>query len=106
MEKRYRIDRVLRQQVKAMPCFICYSKYQVDPCHVKTFGSSGIDAWWNLVPMCRNHHNEQHALGWRKFCDKYPKMAALLQELGWELNEAHGKFWLFNEKEKNYAAGD
>lgn len=50
--------------------------------------------------MCRAHHEEQHRLGWRLFCEKYPKAAALLKALGWEFVGAHGKFWLFNPKEK------
>lgn len=99
-KKRFQIDRVLRQQVKAMPCFLCYSTYQVDPCHIATFGSRGIDEWWSMVPMCRNHHNEQHQVGWKRFCEAYPKAAALLKQLGWEILEVNGAFKLYNPKEK------
>lgn len=82
-----------------MPCFLCGNP-ETDPCHIATFGSRGIDAWWSMVPMCRAHHEEQHRLGgWKLFCAKYPKAAALLKELGWEFIEAHGKTWLHNEKE-------
>lgn len=84
-----------------MPCFLCGSRYRVDPCHIKSFGSSGIEEWWNLVPMCRTHHEEQHRLMWKRFCEKYPKAAALLKELGWEFLELNqGQWKLHNEKER------
>lgn len=104
MKRRFKIDRELRREVKAMPCFLCGSRYGVDPCHIKTFGSSGIEEWWNMVPMCRAHHNEQHHLMWKRFCEKYPKAGALLRELGWEFLEANGQWKLFNEKEREDAA--
>jgi len=86
-----------------MPCFLCGNP-ETDPCHIATFGSRGIDAWWSMVPMCRAHHEEQTRMGtgpggWKLFCDKYPKARALLKELGWEFVEAHGKVWMKNEKE-------
>lgn len=102
MSRRFKHNRPLRQAVKRMPCFVCGSLNRVDPCHVKTFGSSGIDAWWNLVPMCRGHHDEQHRIGWKRMCEKYPKVEALLKELGWHFVEAFGKFWLKNEKENEF----
>lgn len=87
-----------------MPCFICHSRYRVDPCHIKTFGSSGIEEWWNMIPQCRAHHNEQHQIGWKRMSEKYPKLAALLKELGWEfLEPSPGQFKLFNPKERENA---
>lgn len=109
MAKRYKIDRALRREVKAMPCFLCPPGQQrtpTDPCHIKTFGASGIDAWWNMVPMCREHHDAQHRLMWKRFCEGYPKALALLTELGWEFVEAFGKWKLFNEKEKSFGKSD
>lgn len=86
-----------------MACFLCPPGRQrtpTDPCHIRTFGATGIEEWWNMVPMCREHHDGQHRLGWKRFCEAYPKAAALLKELGWEFLEANGKWFLFNEKER------
>lgn len=105
-KRRFRIDRALRQAVKAMPCFLCQEGHQrspTDPCHIATFGARGIDEWWSMVPMCREHHNEQHHEGWKRFCEKYPKAAALLAHLGWEFLEANGQWKLFNQKEREHA---
>lgn len=71
----------------------------VDPCHIRTFGSSGLEEWFNIIPMCRVHHNEQeHDLKWLRFCEKYPHIRALLKELGWVFLHANGAWKLFNEK--------
>lgn len=97
---RFKHNEALRRAIKRMPCFLCGNP-ESDPCHVATFGARGLDTWWSMVPMCRPHHEEQHRLGgWKKFCDKYPKAAALLKGLGWEFVEAHGKVWMKNEKEE------
>ena len=42
----------------------------VEACHVKTRGAGGDDRG-NLVPLCRQHHREQHTIGIRSFGRKY-----------------------------------
>lgn len=42
----------------------------VDACHVKTRGAGGDDRG-NLVPLCREHHREQHQIGIQTFQRKY-----------------------------------
>lgn len=98
--RRFEHNEALRRAVKRMPCFLCGNP-ETDPCHIATFGARGLDTWWSMVPMCRPHHEEQHRLGWKRFCEKYRKAAALLQELGWYFVEAFGKWTLKNDKEND-----
>jgi predicted restriction endonuclease len=100
MQKRkFKPDLKFRRHVKSLPCIVCGGTYGVDPAHIRTFGSSGNDDWYNIIPLCRADHQEQHRIGWKDFCEKYPKVGALLKELGWEFIEANGKWKLHNEKE-------
>ena len=98
MAKRFKHNEELRREIKKLPCFLCGNP-ETDPCHIATFGARGYDTWWSMVPMCRLHHNEQHAIGWKPFCEKYSKAKALLAELGWEFHGAFGKYWLKNWRE-------
>lgn len=58
--------------IKTLPCIVegCQSTGS-DPAHVRMSGTDGgtslkpSDTW--LVPMCRRHHLEQHAVGHYKF---------------------------------------
>lgn len=50
--------------VKTLPCLVC-GRHGVDPAHVKPTGKGWgdrlPDGTGNLVPLCRKHHDEQHA---------------------------------------------
>lgn len=102
--KFYRKDAKLRQAVKAKPCLACppgRQRFPTDPCHVRTFGSSGVDEAWNMLPLCREHHNEQHKIGWYRFTKKYLAAGRAFTEAGWVLLECNGQYKLFNEKHEN-----
>ena len=43
--------------IKTLPCTIC-GRWPVDPAHLKK-RSRGSDDRKNLVPLCREHHDEQ-----------------------------------------------
>lgn len=45
----------------------------VDTCHILTRGAypQYKNESWNLMYFCREHHLEQHQLGWVLFADKY-----------------------------------
>lgn len=81
------------EKTKAKKCLVCQWK-DVDAAHIKTKGSGGSDDEWNLMPLCRKHHSEQHALGIITFSKKYFFVAMYLEENGWFLH--HGK--LLNER--------
>lgn len=98
MNKRFKINRPLRKQIKALPCVVC-GVLGCDPCHVATFGARGIEEEWSMIPMCRKHHTEQGDIGWIRMCAKHLGARAAFIERGWEFNTANGKTWLFNPKE-------
>lgn len=86
------VDFDLLYQVKQKGCDICGSR-PADPCHVRSRGAGGPDTEWNVIPMCRKHHSEQHQLGWQKFLKKYWALKFKLEGLGWDLDPKNGKLW-------------
>lgn len=83
--KRIKDDLVL-QEFRQGQCVICH-KQGVDPCHIKTKGSGGPDADFNLIRMCRQHHTEQHSIGIITMLKKYPILMFVLFSKGWKLDE-------------------
>lgn len=70
----------------------------MDAAHVKSKGSGGPDAWINLVPLCRQHHSEQHQSGFQAMIKKFPLLKAFLRKKGWKW-EGQGREWrLWNPK--------
>ena len=59
--------------VRNQPCAVSHITMQcfgdTDPDHLKTRGSGGSDL--TCVPLCRRHHSERHAIGSRRFEQKY-----------------------------------
>lgn len=84
-------DRDLRAKYKFRACVVC-GRRGCDPSHIKTYGATGIDAEWNIVPMCRPHHVEW-GLGALTFLAKYPKVKHVLIGMGWEFLEDGRKLW-------------
>lgn len=72
-----------------MGCLICSSR-RIDICHIKTRGSGGNNEPWNIMKMCREHHTEQHALGWWRFANKYPIVMKELNHKGWVFVDRFG----------------
>lgn len=69
---------------------MCLSN-EVDPCHIRSRGSGGPDAEFNLIRMCRKHHSEQHQIGWLKMIAKYhPLLMVALMAKGWRLDREQG----------------
>jgi hypothetical protein len=46
--------------VRTLPCAVCLRR-PVDAAHVRSRGAGGTAA--DLVPLCREHHAEQHTVG-------------------------------------------
>jgi 5-methylcytosine-specific restriction endonuclease McrA len=76
------VDRALLDRYHGMRCAACGRK-GCDPAHIKSRGSGGDDAEWNLMPLCREHHSEQHSRGWWAFGEKYPGVWLGLKTRGW-----------------------
>lgn len=62
-------------------CVICNKKAELH--HIKSRGSGGPDATFNLIPICRRHHQEVHMNGQITFIKKYPAYEKMLKIKGW-----------------------
>lgn len=95
-----RKNRKVRREVKAEPCVACGGGH-CDPCHIRGWKVSQCDDAFNLLPMCRLHHDEQHRTNWGYMAIAYAGVARALRERGWEFfkNPNTGELVLFNEKE-------
>lgn len=75
----------------------CRTPHQPDPHHVRAIGMGGTRHpeeadRENMVPLCRMHHAEGHAIGWRTWARKYElDLGALAVEwwTRWESQPAH-----------------
>lgn len=68
------------------PCIICLFPI-ADRAHIKSKGSGGTWDDENILSLCRSHHREQHSVGWKKLCSRYPIVEYELNRWGWELVE-------------------
>lgn len=57
----------------------------MDACHVISKGAGGPDEHWNLMPLCRKHHIEQHTIGLSTFINDHWYVKAYLIHRGWSL---------------------
>lgn len=84
-------DRKALEEARASGCIIC--RKAADAAHVRSRGAGGDDVPGNLLPLCRTHHQAQHALGWFRFVEKYPEVGVSLYARGWVLREAGHRLW-------------
>lgn len=82
-------NRSMKSKPSSIPCAIC-NRTPTDSCHIKTNGSGGTMEDYNIIQMCRLHHNEQHNLGWNKMVYRYPHLNIILESKGWELRNVLG----------------
>ncbi len=91
-------DRELLRDVSKYPCAACpplpleeanwifenmdQAPRRCDPHHVTTVGAGGRDVPENVMPLCREHHNEWHRIGGRDMADKYLGVLVWLQNAG------------------------
>lgn len=77
-----------KNELKNRPCLIC-GFIPSDICHVKTRGSHSlgddINKEWNLMPLCRNHHQEQHRIGIITFINRYANVHMWMAAHNWEI---------------------
>ena len=64
-------------------CIVCYN-IGTDKHHIKTRGAGGTDDGFNLVNLCRTHHQQIHVLGPYRMSEKYPQLKERLHESGWQ----------------------
>jgi 5-methylcytosine-specific restriction endonuclease McrA len=71
-------DEVVLDQYRVLPCVACRRPPPSDPAHLTTKGAGGGDVPENLMSLCRQCHTQQHAVGWRKFASKWPRVRLVL----------------------------
>lgn len=71
-------------------CEACGQFKPLDKCHIKTRGAGAGNEPWEYIMMCREHHQEQHKIGWARFADKYPAIKKSLSDRGWVLENVIG----------------
>lgn len=75
--------------IRELPCVICWAPGPSDPHHVETRGAGGDAS--DMVPMCRQHHNEFHANGRSSFQYKYKIDLLKIARYLWNWRQDHGK---------------
>lgn len=83
-------DEDLLNQIRAKPCAVC-GRRPVDPAHIKSRGSGGPDTVDNVVPLCRQHHSEQHQKGFAWMMRNYSLFYFEMRNLGWSVIERFGE---------------
>jgi hypothetical protein len=86
------VNKELLKQIRSKRCIVC-GALDPDPHHVKSKKSGGDDVESNLMPLCREHHQEIHKIGINKFITKYPVAKYWLLNNGWELNPLTMKWY-------------
>ena len=87
------IDPPRREWIRTQPCAICPSGQQSTPtecAHVHTKRNAGDDH--NLLPVCKQHHAEQHRIGIQSFATQY----------GVDLEALAAHYWAQYEKEQGW----
>lgn len=89
----------IRRLIKAGDCVAC-GAINCDPCHIRSWKVSQCDEPWNLISLCRTHHNMQHQHGWMYLMIIYSEVAKQIEEKGWEFTKLPDGSWkMHNEKE-------
>ena len=68
------------------PCRVC-GNMESDRAHIRSRGAGGSWDSHNIIRLCRDHHREQHSLGWPRFLDRYPMVAMELKAKGWVVED-------------------
>jgi len=82
-------DDLVMEHYRQGQCVVCGRK-EVDPCHIRSRGAGGPDEEFNLIRMCREHHQAQHKLGWITFIKKNPVVGMALKAKGWQISGDEG----------------
>lgn len=85
------------QEIRSLRCCACGQHPPSDAAHVRSRGASGSSEGWNLIPLCRRCHRDQHAFGWSKFIEMWPGVEDALRARGWSWKSIFGRFWMTNE---------
>jgi hypothetical protein len=91
------VDEELCKIYRSFPCLVCGTRQEVCGHHIKSKGSGGHDARYNLMPLCFNHHAEIHTIGLTRFCKKYASAKWHILDNGWKYDYNLGKYLRHDE---------
>jgi hypothetical protein len=77
------VDEGLLGVVRGLPCLVCLT-VPVDAHHVSSVGAGGGDTWDNVMPLCREHHQQWHSRGPGFMMKSYPTIRYWLEGAGRE----------------------
>lgn len=93
MTKRKR-DIALAKEMSGKPCLVCGIEYSVVGHHLKSFKSSGLCNYDNVVPVCYIHHDDFHKKGTTYMADTYPSVLEHLTTHNWEYCKLTNRWFL------------
>lgn len=79
-----------KDKCQATGGFGCFGP--LDPDHVKTLGSGGSNESFNIMTLCRKHHQEKGMKGLVHMASKYYLVKLWLISNGWEFCETRRKW--------------
>lgn len=77
--------------MKDICCTACGYYGIIDRAHIKTRGSGAKWEEHEWMPLCRGCHGIQSRLGWSLFVKRFPHIAKVLDEKGWEIKNQFGR---------------
>ena len=83
MKPRRHTDPELLAAIRKVPCAACLRPPPSDAHHIRTKMSGGPDEPWNILPLCRFHHNLWHQMGRARLFEKLPDLLGVLVYMGW-----------------------
>lgn len=84
------IDPFFLNEVRKLPCLACSKHGPSEAHHVKSRGAGGRDDYFNVIPLCNQHHtagkDSWHTLGAISFIHRFPWVMSYLVQLGWQVH--------------------
>lgn len=79
-------------------CLLC-PRTEIDRAHIKTRGAGAKWNFWEVMPLCREHHTQQGKIGVVTFFKRFPPVRRYLEGMGWRLEDVVGKETLVHNME-------
>lgn len=77
-------------EIRTQPCAVC-GLVPCDAHHIRSRGAGGDDTADNLMPLCRDHHQEVHRVGWYEFAFVHQPVQQELLDKGWGFESQNGR---------------
>ncbi len=81
-KQKRKIDEEVLEKARHRPCVIC-GAWPVDAAHIVSRGAGGPDEEFNILSLCRLHHQMQHKIGFVRMIEKFPPLRFHMKKLGW-----------------------